>query len=152
MSENVRQLIREHRPFYEVLPYNLVIEDAYGKATCATRRIQAGFDIDIYGLKTSDGAGLSADYGQAYAILRKIVEEVSRHTPNSCFIEIISFGSTIFLDTRDGFRPDAMLRIRITHAGNLDQPGDLPEQHVLEEVENQLRDLGIGAGRPASVQ
>src|SRR5208282_5498029 len=151
MSENFRQLIQEQRPFYEVLPYNVVIEDAHGKAACTTRRIQAGFDIDIYGLKTSDGPDLSADYGQAYAILRKTVEEISRHTTNSCSIEVISFGSTVFLDAREGLRPEAMLRIRITHAGNLDQPAELPEQHVLEEVEDQLRDLGIGAGRSASV-
>ena len=151
MSENFRQLIQEHRPFYEVLPYNVVIEDAHGKAACTTRRIQAGFDIDIYGLKTSDGPDLSADYGHAYAILRKIVEEISSHTTNSCSIEVFSFGSTVFLDTRDGLRPEAMIRIRITHAGNLAQPVELPEQHVLEEVEDQLRDLGIGAGRPASV-
>jgi hypothetical protein len=112
MSENFRQLIQEHRPFHEVLPYNVVIEDAHGKAACSTRRIQAGFDIDIYGLKTSDGPGLSADYGQAYGILRKTVEEISRHTTNSCSIEVISFSSTVFLDAREGLRPEAMLRIR----------------------------------------
>jgi len=76
---------------------------------------------------------------------------VHHKTPNSCSIEVISFGSTVFLDAREGLRPEAMLRIRITHAGNLDQPAELPEQHVLEEVEDQLRDLGIGAGRSASV-
>jgi hypothetical protein len=152
MPENLRQLIQEHRPFYEVLPYNVVIEDAHGKAPCTTRRIQAGFDIDIYGLKTSDGRGLSPDYGQAYAILRKIVEEISPHTTNSCSIEVISFGSTVFFDTRDNLRPEAMIRIRITHAGNLDQPLNLPEQRALEEIEKQLLDLGIGAGRPVSVE
>jgi len=151
MSDNGRQLIKEHHPFYEVLPYNVVIEDAHGKAACSTRRIQAGFDIDIYGLKTSDGPGLSADYGRAYSMLLQIVEETSRHTTNPCCIEIIPFGSTVFLDTRDNLRAEAMLRIRITHSGNLDQPGELPEQRILEEIEGRLRDLGVGAGRPASV-
>jgi hypothetical protein len=151
MSDIGRQLIQEHRPFYEVLPYNVVIDDAHGKAVCTTRRIQAGFDIDIYGLKTSAGPGLSADYGRAYSLLLQIVEETSRHTTNSCCIEVIPFGSTVFFDARDNLRAEAMLRIRITHAGNLDQPVDVPEQHILEEIEGQLRDLGIGAGRPASV-
>ena len=36
-----------------------------------------------------------------------------------------------------------MLRIRISHHRGLDRPADLPEQHVLKELEVQLQNLGV---------
>jgi len=36
-----------------------------------------------------------------------------------------------------------MIRIRISHRRGGDQPAGLPEQHTLEEIENQLNGLGI---------
>ena len=37
----------------------------------------------------------------------------------------------------------AVLRIRISHYGNVDQRAGLPEQHAPEEVEKELQDLGV---------
>jgi len=152
MSESARQLIAKHHSFYEVVPYYVVIEEAHGRSVHTTRRSQVGFDVDIYGLKTSDDPGFpssSVDYARAYSILQQIVDEIARNTGNSCSIELFGFGSTVFPDTRNGFHPEAMLRIRITHLGNLDQPIDVPEHNALEEIETQLLGLGIGAGRSA---
>ena len=43
-----------------------------------------------------------------------------------------------------------MLRIRITHQRGLEQPAGKAEQHALEEVEKELRRLGVVSGRPAT--
>lgn len=152
MSESARQLIEEHHSFYEVVPYYVVIEEAHGTSAHTTRRSQAGFEVDIYGLKNSNDPGfpgLSVDYARACSILQQIVDEIVREMDNSCSIELFGFGSTVFPDTRNGFHPEALLRIRITHLGKLDQCVDEPEQQAVAKIENQLLALGIGAGRPA---
>ncbi len=52
MSDNLRSLIREHHAFYEVLPYYVLLEKRHGSVPATTQRVQAGFDIDIYGMNT----------------------------------------------------------------------------------------------------
>ena len=49
MSQNIHELIEQTYARYEVLPYYLVQEEPHGTA----KRIQAGFDIQVYGVKPS---------------------------------------------------------------------------------------------------
>ena len=49
MSQNIHELIEQTYARYEVLPYYIVQEEPHG----TTKRIQAGFDIEVYGIKPS---------------------------------------------------------------------------------------------------
>jgi hypothetical protein len=115
MTEIVLQLIQEHDPFYyELLPYYVVVEDARGTPAATRRRIHAGFEIDIYGAKTSDELP-PPDSSVALAASQRIVDTVALQTSDSCSIKVIPFPSIAVLDIRKRFQTQAMLRIRISH-------------------------------------
>jgi hypothetical protein len=147
MSENVREVIEQHHAFYEVIPYYVELEERPHGATAARRRIQAGFDIDMYGIKASLEPEPSPDYVLAYRALQKMVETVLAHTNNRCSIEVIPFPSTVILDTRRNLQPEDMLRVRIAHTRGLDQPAGVSEEQALKEIEEQLQVLGVSVGR-----
>jgi hypothetical protein len=147
MSENVRAVIERHHGFYEVIPYYILLEERPHGAKATTRRIQAGYDIDVYGIKTSLEPEAASDYALIYTALKEVVETILPHTSDACLIEVIPFGSTVILDTRRHLQPEGMLRIRITHGRGLDQPAGAPEERALKEVEEQLRVLGVRPGR-----
>ena len=146
MSDNIVKIVKEHRAFYEVSPYDVMLEERHGSLKATTRKVQGGFDVDIYGINTrKDMAfpGSDRDYALGYAELQKIAEEVSHHTSGSCVLEVIPFPSRIVFDNRSGETVEGMLRIRISHGRGLDQPAGLPEEHALKEVENQLHGMGV---------
>jgi hypothetical protein len=141
-------LIQEHHAYYEVLPYYVVIEDGHGSPAANTRRIQAGFDIDIYGRNIENVLPSdSPKYAQGYAELQKVAERNSHEPGTTCLIEVIRFDSTIFLDTGNHLQPQAMLRIRVCHCGDLAEPSDRAEEHVLKDIEKQLQQLGLRSGQ-----
>jgi len=146
MSENLRSLIQEHHAFYEVLPYYIVVDDANGRLSLATRMVQAGFDIDIYGERLKKELampGQDPDYTLGYSELKKITEEHSRHATDSCSLEVVEFPSTAFFDLRRQLKPEALLRIRISHCRGLNEPAGLPEQRALEELGKVLESMGV---------
>lgn len=146
MSEDIRSLIKEHHAFYEVSPYYIVIDESHGNVPENTRRIQAGFDVDIYGVKTqNDGPWMPPpdEYGLCFAELRRMAENVSLGTTDSCSLEVIPFPSTVVCDVGNHDNLEARVQIRISHYGDLDQTAGQPEQHALEQVEKQLQSLGV---------
>jgi len=144
MSANLQQLIKKYHAFYEVLPYNLVIEEGHGSSAVTKRIVQSGFDVDVHGLSNKNVLELPPpdEYAFSCTELRKIADSVSHHA-TECSIEMIAFPSTVFADAREEFRSGAVIRIRISHRGDIDQPAGLPEQHALEEVEKLLQGMGI---------
>ncbi|PWT97651.1 MAG: hypothetical protein C5B51_30985 [Terriglobia bacterium] len=148
MSAVFRSLIQEHHAYYEVLPYYVLIEEGHGSPAANTRRVQAGFDIDVYGRRVEDKLPSdSPNYAQAYAELQKLAEHAPRQPGSTCSIEVMTFGSTIFLDTRNHFQPLAMLRIRVSHCGDLSEPFGRAEEQALKEIERQLQQLGLKSGQ-----
>ncbi len=147
MSENVREVIEQHRASYEVMPYYVALEARPHITTAARRTIQAGFDIDVYCIKASLEPEPSPDYVLVYMALQKAVETVLPHANNHCSIEVIPFPSTVILDTRRHLQPEDMLRIRITHGRGLDQAAGASEESALKEIEERLHDLGVSLGR-----
>ena len=146
MPETFCSVIQEHHAFYEVLPYYIVVEDANGGLSPTTRRVHAGFDIDIYGESLAQNWGIPGpdpDYTLGYSELRKIAEEASRHATDSCSLEVIEFPATVFFDLRRHGKQEALLRIRISHCRGLHEPAGLPEQRALEELEKELKSLGV---------
>jgi hypothetical protein len=146
MSHNLRSLIQEHHAFYEVSPYYVFDEQNHGSVTAkAARRVQTGFDIDIYGVNRKNDPvvpGWNSDYTLGYVELKKIAENVSRQHTDLCCIEVIPFPERGVFDNRNRAM-EAMLRIRISHYRGLDQPAGVSEQHVLREFETELQALGI---------
>ena len=145
MSDSIVPLVKEHRAFYEVSPYYLVLQEKHG-LEATTRSLQGGFDVDIYGVNTRNELAFPASdrhYTLGCAALRKIAGEVSDHTSGSCVLEVIPFSSRIVFDNRNSDTVEGMIRIRISHRRGLDQPSGLAEEHALDELENQLQGIGV---------
>lgn len=143
MTETFELLVKKYRVFYEVSPYHVLVEEAHGSPAATRRIIQAGFDVDVQGISNKDELELPPpdDYALGYARLKGIADTVAQHA-SECFIEVIPFDSSYFSGAGGNFRPQALIRIRISHQG-IDQPVGLPEQHALEELERQLQGLGV---------
>ena len=146
MSDNFPSLIKQYHVFYEVSPYYVHYDERHVGVPVATRTIRAGFDVDVYGVRTEDTEPAMPpphEYALAFAELQKIAERVSQHASDSCSLEVIPFSSTAIIDSRNRGKVEAMIRIRISHRRGLDQPAGPPEQHALEEVEKELKSLGL---------
>ena len=144
MSKDLQSLIAEHHAFYEVSPYYLVLKDNPGHASSTSRTIQAGFDLDLFGLNSDSESLLPGpDYALASAEVRRLVETVASRTSNSCSVEVISFPERIVLGGSSHMEPEGMLRIRISHHRGLDQPYGKAEEQALRDLEEQLKKLGI---------
>ena len=146
MADNVRSLAKEYHAFYEVSPYYVLLDERPVGGPAMTRTVQAGFNIDVCGVRIEDDEPAMPpphEYALAYAKLQEVAEKVSQHTSDSCSLEVISFPSTAIIDARNHGQVEAMLRIQISHFRGLDQPAGLPERQAFEEVERELKSLGI---------
>jgi hypothetical protein len=143
-------LVEEHRVYYEVLPYYVVVEEGHGSPAATTRRIQSGFDIDVYGARIDAPPWRSHKYQLGYEELKKLVEAPSHECNDSSFVEVIASYSNICFDSSNGFQPQAMLRIRVSHYRVVDQPAGPPEEGAVRRIEKQLQQIGIRFGKPAS--
>ncbi len=145
LSENIRSLIEEHHAFYEVLPYYAPVENGHPSHSSGIQRIQVGFNVDIYGVRTADDEPVpppAEEYGLGWAELQKIADMVSEHVANSCSLEVIPFPSVAIIDGRDG-KVESLHRLRISHRAGIDEPVGVPEQRALDEVEEQLKAIGL---------
>ena len=146
MPDDIRSLIEKHHAFYEVSPYYVVLEERRLGRPATTSRIQAGFDIDIFGERTKDDTSWTPPpekYELAYAALQRMVETVSQHATGSCSLTLIPSPSKVVLDFRDHGKMEATFRLRISHGRGLGQPAGLPEQRALEEVAQELKSMGF---------
>lgn len=143
VSTPAQEVIERRHASYEVLPYCVIVEERPQGATPTVRRIQAGFDIDVYGMKNGDGPGISPDYEVGHAALQSIAATILSHATDGLSVEVIPFTSTVFIDTRQQFEQKVMLRIRITHCRGLDQPAGSAEERALEEAVRELQQLGV---------
>jgi len=143
VSENIHELIEQHHAFYQVLPYYIMVQIMVQeeRTHATTKRIQAGFDIDVYGIKPSHEQHPGRDYVLGYVALEKLVETILPQTGESCSVEVIRFPSTVVFDPKRQFQEEGMLRIRITHKGL--QPAGKPEERALQEIKERLHDLGL---------
>lgn len=146
MSENIRSLAEEHHAFYEVLPYYLVLDDSHGRGPARTLRVQAGWDVDIVGARSDANGPMMPPpqkYAPAYAELQRMAAEVSQDAAGACSVEVIAFPATAIIDAQGQDKVGALLRVRISHLGGLDQSAGPPERGALEEVEERLKAFGI---------
>jgi hypothetical protein len=135
---SINELIKQHDAFYQVLPYYILQQE---RTRGTTKRTQAGFDIDVYGIKPSQEQHPGRDYMLGYVVLEKLVERLLPHIGESCSVEVIPFPSTVVFDSKRQFQEEGMLRIRIMHKGL--QPASEPEERALKEIKERLQDLGL---------
>jgi hypothetical protein len=141
----VRRVIEDHQAFYEVTPYYVLFEER-PRGYTSSRRIQAGFDVDVFGIVKGPAPQPSPEYELVYQALSRLADAIRPPTSDGCSIEVISLASTIILDPRLHFQPEATLRIRIAHSRGLDQPAGPAEERTLQKLQEQLRSLGVKAG------
>jgi hypothetical protein len=135
--ENVHDLIEHTHARYEVLPYYIIHEAPHG----TTKRIQAGFDIEVYGLKPSQVQHPGREYVLGYIALQNLVATVLPEIAEACSVEVFAFPSTILLDPKAHFQEEGMLRIRLTHK-ELEPAGE-QEERALKKIKERLQHLGL---------
>ena len=137
MTEDIRSLFRNHDAFYEVSPYYLVFR---------TRRVQAGFDVDVYAARTDHAAPFMPppdEYTRGGTELAAIAKRASLAADGACSVSAYSFPSSVTFGVRGhSGEPAAMFRIRIA-LSQLDRAVGSPESQALAEVERQLKAAGI---------
>jgi len=154
MPDSLRSLFKKYQAFYEVLPYYVVVEENNGsQKDKTTRKIQAGFDVDVYGVNINNKLavpGPDPDYALGYDELRKLAQDILQHHANDfSSIDIVSFSDAAMLNNRNQGQSSgrakvcARLRIRISHRRGLEQPESRLEEQLLKEVEKQLQGLGL---------
>jgi hypothetical protein len=145
MLSDVHEILKRHGARYEVRPYYILLDQRPVGAPPIQLRVQAGFDVDLYGalekeqfpLFGSEGARMLVDY------LKTVAQGIQAKAGQHCEIEIIPSTDSLSLDTHQHFQPQAMLRIRITHNRGLDQPEGPPEEQALKAIRETLRELGV---------
>lgn len=144
MSKDLRSLVNEHHAFYEVSPYYLVFKENPGSPSAKTRTIQAGFDVDVFGVNTNKEPMLPGpDYALGCAEVEKLAHEIALRTTDSCSLQVIPFPDRIALGGPSHTEPEGMLRIRISHHRGLDQAYGPPEERALKDLESLLKQLGV---------
>ena len=73
----------------------------------------------------------------------RVAQEIQSKAGQNCTIEVIAYADSLVLDTNQHFRPQAMLRIRISHARGLDQPEGPPEEQALTAIREMLHGLKV---------
>ena len=142
----VRRVIEDHQAFYEVTPYYVLFEER-SQGHPSNRRVQAGFDVDVFGIVKGPAPQPSPEYELVYQALSRLAEEIRPPASDGCSIEVIPLASRVILDPKLHFQPEATLRIRIAHSRGLDQPAGPAEERTLQKLQEQLRSLGVKAGR-----
>jgi hypothetical protein len=143
-SAFARQIFIRHSARYEVSPYFVELDARTFGVPPSHRRIQAGFDVDLYG--NGSGSALSFGNGEPRATLielctacRNVIAPASEY----CRIEIIPSEATLILNVKSSFEPEALVRIRITHLRGLDQAAGASEERGLADVRGRLESLGV---------
>src|SRR5271165_5302888 len=114
MADSFGSLIKEYHAFYEVSPDYVELEERPVGRPAKTRRVQAGFNVDVYGVRTEDSEPSMPpphEYALGYAELQKIAARVSQHASDSCSLEVVPFPTVAIIDSRNQGKVEAMIRI-----------------------------------------
>jgi hypothetical protein len=141
-----RELFIRHHARYEVSQYMVVLDDRTVGAPPTQRRILAGFDLDVYASQTDHASAVSfhdVDLRKTLDDLCAACRETIAQAGESSTIEIIPFNSSLVLNVQSHFEPEALVRIRISPSGGLDQPAGRNEDKARADVEARLHALGV---------
>jgi len=145
LDADVHGILERHHVWYEVRPYYAMSERAPGGSS-VDRKIQAGFDVDLYGtldkmqlpLFQNEEGRTVVDY------FRTVAREIQSKTEKQgTTIEVITSEDSLVLDASRHFQPEAMLRLRISHTRGLEQPAGPSEEQALNGLREMLHELAV---------
>ena len=143
---HARDLFTRHHARYEVSQYMVVLDDRTVGTPPTQRRIPAGFDLDIYASRSVHDSTLSFQNDELRKTLDEICDacrETIAQAGGNSTIEIIPFPGSLVLNVQSHFEPEALVRIRISPPGGLDQPAGESEDKARADIEERLHALGV---------
>lgn len=142
---DVRDVLERHHVHYEVRPYYVVWDQRPVGAPQIDQKVQAGFDVNLYGTLEKEEFPLFRSEGARKAVtyFESVAQEVQSTAGQRCTVEIIPYTDSIVLDTHQHFQPQAMLQIRISHDRGLDQAEGPSEELALKAIRETLHQLGV---------
>jgi hypothetical protein len=142
---DVLEVFERHHTHYEVHPYYVVLDQRPAGGRPVEQRIQAGFDVDLYG--TLEREQVPVFHGEEARIVishcRMIAQQIQAKIGRQCTIEVIPSEDSIVLDTHHHLDPEALLRIRISHERGLDQPKGPAEEEALKALQEALQAVQV---------
>lgn len=150
MADDIRELIEQHHISYQVWPYDVVVDIHKQNAPTIYQKVQSGFDIELYGSGSGQDLDLSSGRDQFDSTLRAlqtVAKAVMLKPPHTQCVEVQRFDTNFYFLPSHNFRPEALLRIRITHFRGLDQPAGPLETQTRDAIESQLQALGVKSAR-----
>jgi hypothetical protein len=145
-SDYAREIFRRHHARYEVSPYVVLLDVRTFGVPPTHRKIDAGFDVDVYGYFDDHGSTLSFENGEPRQTLQELCaacQVAAGQAAGDSRIELIPDDATLVLDVQMHLEPEALVRIRITHSRGLDQPAGASEERALDGVLRSLKSLGV---------
>jgi len=139
---DVVRVLRQYHAYYEVRPYYVFLEQHPPGAPSVEKRMHAGFDVDLFGtLEKMEMPRVLKEEGDiVIGYFEALAREVQSQVAQNCTVEVIRYPDSLVLDAH--FRPQAMIRIRISHSRGVDQTEGPAEEQALEAIRGKLRDLG----------
>jgi hypothetical protein len=142
---DIHKLLEHYHVRYEVRPFYVVSDQRPVGVAPIDQRVQAGFDVNLYGtlekmqlpLYRSEEARTLVDYFET------IAGDIQSKAGQLCTIEVTFDENSVVLDTHEHFQPEAVLRIRISHARGLEQPEGSSEEQALGAIRETLRKLEV---------
>jgi hypothetical protein len=146
VKADVCEVLERHHARYEVRPYYELFDLRPVGVPEITKRVQAGFDVDLYGnLMENENLPLSHNKGArtVVAYFEQVAKDVQSKVGQQCTVQVITNNDSLVLDSRHNFRPEVMLRIRIGHSRGLDQAEGPPEEQALAAIRQTLREMNV---------
>ena len=142
---DVHEVLEVHQVRYEVRAYYVVLDQRPAGAPPKEQKIQAGYDVDLYGILENEQLPLYQTEGSRGVVkyFETVAQQIQLEVGNQCTIEVIPYTDSITLDTHEHFQPEVMLRIRISHDRGLDQPEGPAEEQALTAIRENLNKLGV---------
>jgi hypothetical protein len=140
---DVAGVFQRHHVRYEVHPYYVVWEQRPDDGPPVDRKIQAGFEIDLYG--TLDNMRFPRPHQESDMVIgyfEAAAREIQSKVGQLCNIEVLSYPDSVILDTHANLQPEATLTIRISHCRGLDQSAGPAEEQALKAIRDKLHELG----------
>lgn len=147
MVDNVREVLKHHHSSYEVTPFYVFIDERPVGAKPISKTVKAGFDIDVFSEKDPDEVHPSPEYERVYEALQRMTEAIAQDRIDSCFVEVVRFNSTVYVDPKRRFQSKTLLRIRVGHGRGLEQPASTPEERAVKKLQELLDQLGISSSK-----
>jgi len=142
---DVHEVLQSHHVRCEIRSYYVVLDQRPAGAPPKEQKVQAGFDVDLYGVLENEKLTLyySEEARGVVKHFETVAQEIQSRVGNHCTIEVIPYADSMVLDTHQHFRPEVLLRIRISHDRGLDQPEGPAEEQALIAVREALLEVGV---------